>query len=199
MAALNDQNINLFSVFWTNHLLSSCLLKTCNQKSRTLQTKKGRWLETLRLEIILCLFLFLKKTLKCMEKLQQCYFCYIKCQQYNIGSTGDSWQLQTKQRKSLKNFSELIPKLMKQVKCTIHPIKFICKKQFFSLYSITILLFFKIVCAEQNIKERNLVRVQLAMFYKQISQMPLIRNILVCNVCVLIVHCLWYEISMCVY
>ena len=91
MAALNDQNLNLFSVFWTNHLLSSCLLKTCNQKSRTLQTKKGRWLETLRLEIILCLFLVLKKTLKCMKKLQQCYFCYIKCQQYNIGSTGDSW------------------------------------------------------------------------------------------------------------
>ena len=99
MAALNDQNFNLFSVCWTNHLLSSNVCSRPATKKQDTPDQERRGLETLRLEIILCSFLFLKKTLKCMEKLQH-YFCYIKCQQYNISSTDDSWQLQTKQRKS---------------------------------------------------------------------------------------------------
>ena len=45
----------------TNHLLCGYLIKACNQKSRKLQTKKERGLETLRLERVLCLFLLLKK------------------------------------------------------------------------------------------------------------------------------------------
>ena len=52
-----------------SHLLSSYLLKTCNQKSRTLQTKKKRGLETQIRESIMLVF-DLEKTLKCKEELQ---------------------------------------------------------------------------------------------------------------------------------
>ena len=51
--------------------------------------------------------------------------------------------------KELLNYSVLFPKLMKQVKCTINPIKFICKTQFFSLYSIMILLFKNGMCGTE--------------------------------------------------
>ena len=51
--------------------------------------------------------------------------------------------------KELLNSSALFPKLMKQVKCTINPIKFICKTQFFSICSTMILLFKNGMCGTE--------------------------------------------------
>ena len=135
----------LFDVFkTTNHLLSIYLIKTCNQKAGHSRPRKEEG-------CVMFVFVLEKKKWNVWKNYNN--VTSVKRQQYNINSRDDSWQLQTKQKKSFKPF-ELFPKLMKQVKYTINPISLFVKHNF-SVYIQLWFFFFhkRYVCNRKSRKE----------------------------------------------